>query len=1001
VPVGFLTDSQNREYGRFPGEPTPDQLARYFHLDDTDRAFVAEHRGDHNRLGVAVQLGSLRFLGTLLEDPAAAPASAVRFAADQLSITDSAELLAVYAKSAGRWRHGPRIRERYGYRAFADFGIAFRLNRFLYALCWTGADRPSALFDRAVAWLLEAKVLLPGLSVLERAVARVRTRANSHLHRLLIEAMTPEQRASLDELVAIADAGRQSPLDRLRDGPYIQSSRELSRALNRLEEIRTITNGLPLTDRLPPGKIVALARFAAAAKAQAVARLPNDRRAATLLAFVRTLEATAGDDVIDLFDAVITSMFAQADAASKEARLRSLRDLDAAALKLRDVGIIILDDQTPDGDVRRAVFNLIDRDAFVAAVERVSALAEPRDDTYFTELRKNHRKIGYAPALLDGLDLGAAPAGRPLLEAVEYLRAVHSGRKRPGPAPMAFAPKGWLGQLKTADGSLDLTGYRLCVLDGLRRAIRRRDVFPLRSLRYADPRKGLLSGAAWEAARPAICRTVGVSASADEELSRLSRRLDLAFRETAERVPVNSAVTIITTPDGPDLSVERLEKIDEPPSLVALRAAVDARLPRLDLPELILEMHARTGFADLFTHASEGGARAENIATSVCAVLVAEATNTGFEPLVRLDAPALRRSRLSWVKQNFMRAETLTIANAALVAAQNAVPLARSWGGGEVASADGLRFVVPVRTIHSGPNPRYFGHERGVTWYNLASDQFTGLNAVTVPGTLRDSLNLLAVVLEQETELQPTEIMTDTAGYTDTIFGVFLLLGYQFSPRIADVGGARFWRVDGKADYGVLNDLASNKINIKLIAEHWDDLLRLAGSLKLGVVRAAGLTRTLQTNDRPTRLARALQELGRLVKTLYLLRYIDDEAYRRRILIQLNRGEGRHQLARVIFHGRRGELRQRYREGQEDQLGALGLTVNLVVLWNTIYMDAALNQLRSEGYEVRPEDAARLSPLGLKHINMLGRYAFTLPDFVARGELRPLRDPRTAGVDET
>ena len=129
----------------------------------------------------------------------------------------------------------------------------------------------------------------------------------------------------------------------------------------------------------------------------------------------------------------------------------------------------------------------------------------------------------------------------------------------------------------------------------------------------------------------------------------------------------------------------------------------------------------------------------------------------------------------------------------------------------------------------------------------------------------------------------------------DPIFGVFLLLGYQFSPRIADVGGARFWRVDGNADYGVLNDLASNKINMKLIAEHWDDLLRLAGSLKLGVVRAAGLTRTLQTNDRPTRLARALQELCRLVKTLYLLRFIDDEAYRRRILIQLNRGEGRHQ----------------------------------------------------------------------------------------------------------
>jgi len=150
-------------------------------------------------------------------------------------------------------------------------------------------------------------------------------------------------------------------------------------------------------------------------------------------------------------------------------------------------------------------------------------------------------------------------------------------------------------------------------------------------------------------------------------------------------------------------------------------------MPRVDLPEILLEMHARTGFAAGFTHASERGARAGDLATSVCAVLLAEACNTGLEPLIRLHVPALRRSRLSWVRQNYVRADTLVRSNATLVAAQAAIPLARAWGGGDVASADGLRFVVPVRTIHSGPNPRYFGQERGVTYYNLTSDQFTGL----------------------------------------------------------------------------------------------------------------------------------------------------------------------------------------------------------------------------------------------------------------------------------
>jgi TnpA family transposase len=409
-----------------------------------------------------------------------------------------------------------------------------------------------------------------------------------------------------------------------------------------------------------------------------------------------------------------------------------------------------------------------------------------------------------------------------------------------------------------------------------------------------------------------------------------------------------------------------------------------------------LEIAARTGFPAKFTHVSKRDSRVSDLPTSLCAALLAEACNIGLEPLVRNDIPALRRSRLSWVNQNFIRTETLTEANACLVAAQNRIPLVQTWGGGEVASADGLRFVVPVRTLHAGFNPKYFGYEHGVTYYNLMSNQFTGLNAIVVPGTLRDSLFLLALVLEQQTELEPQEIMTDTGAYTDVVFGLFWLLGYRFSPRIADIGGARYWRVDPTADYGVLNGVARHRINLPLIKEHWDDLLRLAGSLKLGVVQATSIMRTLQIGDRPTKLAQAVAELGRIDKTIHSLTYIDDEAKRRRTLTQLNRGEDRHKLARAIFHGKRGELRQRYREGQEDQLGALGLVLNIIVLWNTLYLEAAVQQLTREGFPIRSEDVARLSPLMFEHINLLGRYAFSVPDAVQRGELRPLRNPTDA-----
>lgn len=100
-------------------------------------------------------------------------------------------------------------------------------------------------------------------------------------------------------------------------------------------------------------------------------------------------------------------------------------------------------------------------------------------------------------------------------------------------------------------------------------------------------------------------------------------------------------------------------------------------------------------------------------------------------------------------------------------------------------------------------------------------------------------------------------------------------------------------------------------------------------------------------------MAKAIIEVGRINKTLYLLNYIDDEDYRRRILTQLNRGEGRHSVARVICHGRRGEIRKRYREGQKDQLSALGLVTNAVILWNSIYMQAALDYLRQQSLEIK------------------------------------------------
>lgn len=184
-------------------------------------------------------------------------------------------------------------------------------------------------------------------------------------------------------------------------------------------------------------------------------------------------------------------------------------------------------------------------------------------------------------------------------------------------------------------------------------------------------------------------------------------------------------------------------------------------------------------------------------------------------------------------------------------------PSSGNWGGGELSSADGLRFATPLRVLNSGPNPKHFA-ARGITLYNYLWDQYSGFNHVVIPGTRRESLPLLDGILDQPTSLNPTETATDTADASAMIFGLFRLLGYQFSPRLADAGHTPRYRADPAADYGPFNPLTTGRIRTRTITENWDDLLRLAGSLREGTVRASQILPVLAGQGRPSPLGRAV-----------------------------------------------------------------------------------------------------------------------------------------------
>ncbi len=166
----------------------------------------------------------------------------------------------------------------------------------------------------------------------------------------------------------------------------------------------------------------------------------------------------------------------------------------------------------------------------------------------------------------------------------------------------------------------------------------------------------------------------------------------------------NTAVQFV----GGKLQVEKLGPLAEPPLMTEFRALVDGMLPRVDFPELLLEVFDRTELAADFTHISGADSPMEDFAVSLCGLIVAEACNVGLVPLEKPNVPALTRARLHQVDQGYLRAETI--------------------------SADGLRCVVPVANLHTGHNPIYFGRQRGATWLNVVNDQVMGIGGLVVPG---------------------------------------------------------------------------------------------------------------------------------------------------------------------------------------------------------------------------------------------------------------------------
>jgi TnpA family transposase len=984
MPTRFLSDAEIERLESFPEAIDERDLARFFALDEEDLRFVRRQHSPAGQLGVALQLYALRWLGFVPDDLTAAPPEVIAALSGVLDVPPRA-IFDYSVRPQTRRGHRPLVREHAGFRAGAHAELD-ALGGWLTEQALEH-DRPSLLLGELVAELRRRRIDRPAVDRLMRLVAAARERAHEQTFQRLASQLGPTVRKVLDGLLVpdpvIAGRTRHALL---RSRPTTVSAKAMHRELDkRAFLIETVGSDRFDLSGLPPNRRAWLAQTGRQQTNQALARMVPERRYPVLMAFCVEALERATDDAIEVFDRALGAADRAAQRKREELDRRGRRDIQTTVRRFIDLSQLVLEAHDSGTDVLRLVERRIGIERLREDLNRAQGVARPADTGHIDLLIVDSGAAGRK--LLAGMiaSVKLRPTGvdeDELLAALRLIGQLTDDKRRwlPGFSPSAFIDKQWRPHVvDTARGRLDRRAYELSAAYELRSALKAGRVWVPGSRRHADPSSLLLPDEQWHQTRASFVQTVERPVDATERLEALAgeqtdllKRLENERDETAEARLANGDLVVDAAQDA---DAGRLRKLIEP------------RLPEVDLPEVLIEVDGWTGFTDTLIPLSGNQRRSPDMPCLLYAVILAQATNLGLTGMA--NASQFSYQQLEWAWEQLCREDTLTAASANLVDFHHGLPLAHAWGTGRLSSSDGQRFAARTRGPGTAALPRYFGHRRrGLQIYSWTSDQYSQYASKVVTATVRDATHTLDGILDNQTVLPVEEHTTDTHGYTEMIFGAYDLLGLLFAPRIRDLDRQRLYR-HGTPPAIETAELLKQKIRPGLITPYWDDLLRLAASLRHGWAPASLLLARLQAGSRRNPLAQALQEYGRLVKTNFILAWLADEELRARVSSQLNKGEQLHALRRAIFYANEGHIRQRTPEQQGEQALCLAIVVNAIIAWNTVYTERVLDELRAAGELITTSEIEHISPLAHQHIHLYGHYPF---DLASRPDgHRPLR----------
>ena len=886
-----------------------------------------------------------------------------------------------YDRSGTRKRHLLVIRQTLGVQPYGK-----EARRCMLMAMQEAARTKEALTDIinvALEELVRQKYELPAFDTLARGARHARAVVYREFYQQVDDALSATEKAEMECLFLPEAESHFTPWNLLKQEPSNPTLTHLKLWLDRRDWLAKYPANQQALASLPDIKIK---HFAAEAKTLDAARMlemePHKRM--TLAAcFLKVQVARVLDDLAEMLIKRMSALHHKGKEALAEYRRQNQQRADALVQTLQELVTAYRDEET--AEAKLAAIEILLPHWGEEVLQQCEAHLAHAGDNYFPFLwrfYKSHRATLFR--LLRHLPVHSTTQDASFERALSFLQANEAKtgdwltippteNETNSPFDFVWMSDAWW-RLVTGQRSRDQAPKRLhrrhfevCVFSQLMWELKSGDLCLPGSDQFADYRGQLLSWDEYHQEVNAFAEMVGLPVDGEAFVAHMKKRLTQAAMDTDKGFPDNHALRI----ENGEPVLRRAFKETERSGLRAFETLVASRMEPTPLLDILCDTQHWLNWTRFFGPISGHDAKLEDPVSRYLETVFCYGCHLGPAQTAR-SLRKVDRRQLSWVHWRHITEADLDKANRAVINAYRRFALPRHWGTGKHVSADGTKWDLYEQNLLAEYHIRYGGYG-GVGYYHV-SDTYIALFSHFIPCGVWEAVYILDGLLKNESDIQPDTVHGDTQAQSEPVFGLASLLGISLMPRIRNWKDLTLYRADKETSFTHIDALFSDTIDWNLIKTHLPDMLRVVLSIKAGRITPSTLLRKLGTYSRKNRLYQAFRELGRVIRTEFLLKYLASAELRALIQAATNKSESFNGFTQWIAFGGEGVIATNDREEQRKIIKYNHLVANCVIFHNVFALSRALHDLAKEGQTFEAEDVAALSPYLTQHIHRFGQY---------------------------